>query len=221
MNLPDTLLDEAWYWAAWAVWVPLLVRSLRRAPWGRLKESVQSNLWWGMIVVLVLLWSLAAGVKPGLSLHLLGATVFTLCFGPHLAFIGLTLVLAGVTLNGAGDWLSFPLNSLLMAGIGAWASYGLFRLAERWLPKNFFIYVFVSGFFGAALTVLAVGVAASLLLALGGAYSAEYLLEEYLPYFLLLGFAEAWLSGMAMTLFVLYRPAWVGTFDDSRYLANK
>jgi len=221
VNLPDTLLDEAWYWAAWAVWVPLLVRSLRRAPWARLKESAQSNMWWGMIVVLVLLWSLVAGVKPGLSLHLLGAAVFTLCFGPHFAFVGLSLVLAAVTLNGSGGWLSFAFNSLAMAGVGAAASYGIFRLAERWLPRNFFVYVFVNGFFGAALAVMAVGVCASALLALGGAYSVEYLVGEYLPYFLLLGFSEAWLSGMAMTLFVIYRPEWVATFDDSRYLANK
>ncbi|HJW25442.1 MAG TPA: energy-coupling factor ABC transporter permease [Rhodocyclaceae bacterium] len=221
MNLPDTLLDEAWYWAAWAVWAPLLALSIRRAPWGRLKESAQSNLWWGMIVLLALLWSLVAGVKPGLSLHLLGATVFTLCFGPWFAFIGLSLVLAAVTFNGSGGWLSFAFNSLVMAGVGSAASYGIFRLAERWLPKHFFIYVFVNGFFGAALAVVAVGVAACLLLALAGAYSLEYLVEEYLPYFLLLGFSEAWLSGMAMTLFVIYRPHWVATFDDARYLANK
>lgn len=221
MNLPDTLLDGAWYWTAWAIWVLLFVRSIWRAPWARLKESAQSNLWWGMIVILVLLWSLAAGVKPGLSLHLLGATVFTLCFGPHLAFIGLTLVLAGVTFNGSGGWLSFAFNSLLMAGVGVWASYGILRLAQRWLPRHFFIYVFVNGFFGGALAIMAVGVAATALLALGGAYSVEYLMGEYLPYFLLLGFSEAWLSGMVMTLFVVYRPDWVATFDDSRYLANK
>jgi uncharacterized membrane protein len=29
------------------------------------------------------------------------------------------------------------------------------------------------------------------------------------------------LSGMLMTLFVIYRPNWVATFDDSSYLANK
>jgi len=60
-----------------------------------------------------------------------------------------------------------------------------------------------------------------LFLALAGAYPWDYLINEYFPYFLLLGFSEAWLSGMAMTLFVVYRPEWVITFDDSRYLADK
>ena len=61
----------------------------------------------------------------------------------------------------------------------------------------------------------------SLFLGVSGAYSFEYLLDEYLPYFILLGFSEAWLSGMVITLFVIYRPEWVMTFDDSRYLTGK
>jgi len=71
------------------------------------------------------------------------------------------------------------------------------------------------------LTVIGVGIAASLLLMVAGVYTWDYLAAEYLPYFLLLGFSEAWLSGMVMTLFVVYRPNWVGTFDDASYLANK
>jgi uncharacterized membrane protein len=54
-----------------------------------------------------------------------------------------------------------------------------------------------------------------------GAYEWDYLSSEYFPYFLLLGFSEAWLSGMMMTLFVVYRPQWVVSFDDSVYLAKK
>lgn len=214
-------MDEAWYWAAWAAWVPVFVLCVRRAPWGSLKDSSRSNLWLGMVVLLVLLWSLKAGVKPGLTLHLLGATTFTLCAGPQLAFIGLSAVLAGVTLNGAGGWLGFALNSLLMAGVGVAVSWTVLRLAERWLPKHFFIYVFVNAFFGSALTLQIVGASIAVVLTLAGAYSFEYLWDEYLPYFLLLGFSEAWLSGMMMTLFVVYKPDWVATFDDSRYLVNK
>lgn len=221
MNLPDTLLGEGWYWAAWAVWLPLFARSLLKAPWGRLRDSEQLNVWLGMIVLLTLIWSLKAGVKPGLSMHLLGATVFTLSFGPHLAFVGLSLVLLGITLNGAGGFLAYAINALLMAGVSVWLSQAMYRLVVRFLPRHFFVYIFVNGFFAAALTVIGVGMVATLLLVVAGAYPLDYLAAEYLPYFLLLGFSEAWLSGMVMTLFVVYRPAWVGTFDDASYLANK
>ncbi len=221
MNLPDTLLGEEWYWAAWAVWLPLFARSLLKAPWGRLRDSEQLNVWLGMIVLLTVIWSLKAGVKPGLSMHLLGATVFTLSFGPHLAFVGLSLVLLGISLNGAGGFLAYAINALLMAGVSVWLSQAMYRLVVRFLPRHFFVYIFVNGFFAAALTVIGVGMAATLLLVVAGAYPLDYLAAEYLPYFLLLGFSEAWLSGMVMTLFVVYRPAWVGTFDDASYLANK
>ncbi|MBS1139868.1 MAG: putative integral rane protein [Proteobacteria bacterium] len=221
MNLPDNLLGEGWCWAAWVVWVLLFARSLFRAPWGRLRDSDQLNVWLGMVVLLTLIWSLKAGVKPGLGFHLLGATVFTLSFGPHLAFVGLSLVVAGITLNGAAGPFAYALNALLLAGVGVGVSYALYRFFSRLLPKHFFVYIFINGFFGAALTIFGVGLCATLLLAVAGAYEWDYLTSEYLPYFLLLGFSEAWLSGMMMTLFVVYRPDWVATFDDSRYLAGK
>ena len=221
MNLPDTLLGDEWYWAAWAVWLLFFAHSLWRAPWARLKDSEHLNVWLGMVVLLTLLWSLKAGVKPGLGFHLLGAMVFTLSFGPRLAFIGLSFVMAGVTLNGAAGPLAFGANALLLAGLGVGFSQFFYRLFFRLLPKHLFVYIFANSFFGAALTIICVGFSISLFLALAGAYPWDYLINEYFPYFLLLGFSEAWLSGMAMTLFVVYRPEWVITFDDSRYLADK
>lgn len=221
MNLPDNLLSEAWYWVAWAIWLPLFARSLLKAPWSRLRESELMNVWLGTVVLLTLVWSLKAGVKPGLSIHLLGATVFTLTFGAHLAFIGLSLVALGLVLNGAADVFSYAINALLLAGAGVLLSQRIYALVMRLLPRHFFVYIFVNGFFGAALTLIGVGILSTVLLALAGAYPWDYLLEEYLPYFVLLGFSEAWLSGMLMTLFIVYRPGWVLTFDDSSYLANK
>lgn len=221
MNLTDNLLGDGWYWAAWAVWVPLFVRSVWRAPWRRLADSTQLNVWLGIIVVLTLVWSLKAGVKPGLDLHMLGATLFTLSFGPHLAFVGLCLVAAGIMLNGAADLFPFAANALMTAGVGVGISQLSYRVFSRIFPRHFFVYIFANGFFGAALTIIGVGFCSTLLLAVAGAYQFEYLVGEYLPYFLLLAFSEAWLSGMVITLFVVYRPDWVGTFEDSRYLAGK
>jgi len=221
VNLPDTLLGEEWYWAAWVVWLLFFARSVWRAPWGRLKDSEQLNLWLGMIVLLTLIWSLKAGVKPGLGFHLLGATVFTLSCGPYLAFVGLSLVTAGITLNGAGGPLAFAANALLLGGLGVAFSQGFYRFLSPLLPRHFFVYIFVNGFFGSALTIVGVGFSVTLFLAVTGVYEWEYLISEYFPYFFLLAFSEAWLSGMVMTLFVVYRPNWVITFDDSRYLADK
>lgn len=221
MNLPDGLLAGNWLLAAWLVFIPLLLRALWRAPWRHLLDGAQTHAWLGSIVALTLLWSFNAGIRPGLSLHLLGAALLTLAFGPHLAFIALCLVLAGVTANGAAGWAGYAVNALSTAGVGVLVAQAVLRFNERFLPGNLFVYIFANGFFGAALTVIAGGLSSALVLGLAGVYAADLLLGEYLPYVLLLAFSEAWLSGMMLTLFVVYRPEWVSTFEDSRYLRDK
>jgi uncharacterized membrane protein len=220
MNLPDGILPGEWLVAAWVLFVPLILIAARCAPWQHLAEHSRLNVWLGTIVSLMLLWSLTAGIKPGLALHLVGAMLFSLAFGPWLAFIGSCLALAGITINGAAGWQSYAANALLMAGVGTLVGVRVLRFNERFLPPNLFVYLFANGFFGGAISMFAVGVAASAVLVLAGVYPGEYVLSEYLPYVAMLGFSEAWLSGMVLTLLVLYRPAWVCSFDDSRYLRD-
>ena len=221
MNFPGGLFSDAWAYAAFVPLALVWLWCLRTAPWRRLAEEGQFNVWLGAIVMLMLLWSMKAGVRPGLNLHLLGVTTLTLMFGRQLAIAGLSLVLAAVTLNGGAGWQAYALNALLMAVLPAFLAFGILRSVERWLPANFFIYVFVAAFFGAAVTAVATGLASTVLLAVAGIYPLDMLAEDYLPYFMLLGFSEAWLNGAALTLMVVYFPRWVGSFDDRRYLLNK
>jgi len=225
MNFPDALFPQAWALGAFVPLFAIWFWCFRTAPWQRLGDSAQLNVWLGSVVLLVLVWSMKAGVKPGLDLHLLGATMFTLMFGRTLAIIGLSAVLAGVTFNGElqghAGWLAYGLNALVLAVFPVLLADGIRRGVERLLPENFFIYVFVTGFFGAAATVMATGLLASALLWLAAVYPAPTLLDDYLPYYFLLGFAEAWLNGALITLMVVYAPHWVGSFDDRRYLLNK
>lgn len=193
----------------------------RTAPWGRLKDSSQLNLLLGFAVGLTLVWSLKAGVKPGLSLHMLGAMVAALTFGAQLGMLVLGLALTGICLNGAIEWQAWPINFVLMCVVPVFVASRIHALIERFLPAHFFIFIFVTGFVGAAVTVIIQGIVVSGALVLAGAYTTDFLLSEYLPFFLLLGFAEAWISGAVVTLLVVYRPGWVSTFDDRRYLNGK
>lgn len=221
MNFPDGLLPPTWQWFAHLLFVAVLAWSVYAAPWRRLRDSEQLHLFLGLCVALMLLWSIKTGIRPGLNFHLLGATVFTLMFGPWLAIAGLGVVLLGVTFYGLSGWESFSVNGLLMGVLPVMASYLVYRLADSKLPNHFFIYIFVNAFIGAAIAMALTGLAASGLLALAGAYTADYLSSNYLPYFLLMGWSEALLSGMMLTLLVVYRPQWVATFDDARYIRNK
>jgi uncharacterized membrane protein len=221
MNFPDTLLPPLLLWIADGLSLLLLFFAVKQAPWTRLKNTDLLNVCLGAIVTLMLVWSIKAGIKPGLNFHLLGSTLLTLMFGPWLALSMLAVVLLAVTLTGAAGWVSYGLNFILMAALPIALSHTLFRMADTRLPNHLFVYIFVNAFVGAGLAMVACGIVSTLLLIATGAYSGPYLGSQFLPYFILMGWSEAMLSGMLMTLMVVYRPSWVVTFDDERYLKDK
>ena len=221
MNLTRELLPATWHWLALIVFCALLLRAARGAPWKLLSDSSRLNAWLGSIVLLLVLWMIRAGVQPGLGFHLLGATACTLMFGPSLAFIAMAAVVAGAAAAGSIEPWSVPINALVMGAVPIAVSLGILRAAERWLPSHFFVYIFGAAFFGGALAMLATGLTASGLLVATGAYAFEYLRSDYLPWYLLMSWAEAFTTGAALTLMVVYRPQWVCTFDDARYIIGK
>jgi uncharacterized membrane protein len=221
VNFTANLFPAAWHWAMLALAAVVAADVVVRTPWRRLRDSAQLNLWLGTSVALLLLWSIRTGLHPGLSFHLLGATACTLMFGPRLAIAAMAVVTAGSAAAGSLDWWSLPINLMVMGMAPVLVSSGILRVVERWLPSHLFVYIFCAAFFGAALAMIATGCLASLLLGAAGVYPGDYLLTEYLPWFLLMAWAEAFTTGAAITLMVVYRPHWVGTFDDLRYLGNK
>lgn len=221
MNFPDQLFPAVWTLLGNALFVAAMVAVLRLAPWRRLKEVGALNVWLGSIVTLTLVWSMKAGVQPGLNLHLLGATALTLMFGRSLAMAALTVVLVAVCVNTGHGWNNFGLTALVSIVFPVLVTEAVRKATDRYLPANFFIYIFVAAFFGAALTTVATGGLSTVLFWLAGIYPLEKLLADYLPYYLLLGFAEAWLNGAVITMMVVYMPHWVVSFDDRHYLWRK
>ncbi|HEX9626713.1 MAG TPA: energy-coupling factor ABC transporter permease [Acidiferrobacterales bacterium] len=221
MNLPDGLLPPAWLWLGHAALLALALFAARRLPWRRLRDGEQLNVFLGACVVLMVLWRIKAGVAPGLNFHFLGATLATLMFGWRLALLAMAIVVAGVTLSGLGGWQAYSINALLMGALPVAVSHAIYRAAARRLPRHFFVYVFVAGFFGAAAAMAATGLASASLFVAAGTYGLGYLAEHYLPFYLLMVFPEAILTGSALALMVVYRPHWVATFDDDTYIKNK
>ncbi len=221
MNLPYGLLAHTWLWAAAALFILVLVPLVWRAPWARLADESQLHVYLGSCVALMLLWTIKATTIPGLEFHYLGATLLTLMFGWHLAVVAIGIVLAGTVIGGAGDWQTFPMNVLAMGVVPVTASYLIYRVVDRKLPNNFFIYIFLCAFFGAGAAIIAAYLVACTLLVWSGAYGFGQLAGEYLPLAPLIAFPEAFITGMMMTLIVVYRPNWANTFDDERYLKGR
>lgn len=224
MNLTATLFPAPWHWVAALCSLFAILRVLRRVPWKTVlttESNSQRNLLFGFAVTLGLFWSMKAGVQPGLNLHILGAMAATLALGPQLAVVAMGLSLTVLMANGEIAPAAWAVNFVLMVLVPVWTAHRLLRLVERLLPNHFFVFIFVIAFMGSALTVVIQGMVASLAMVVAGAYTYEFLMGEYLPYFILLGFSEAWISGAVITLLVVYKPEWVAAFDDRRYLAEK
>jgi uncharacterized membrane protein len=191
----------------------------RRAPWTRLHDSERSHVFLGTIMAVALLWSASSGVGALPRLHLLGATLMVLMFGPHLAVVGMTAAVVLSTAFGADTLAGAPVRALVGGVLPVAVSYFVLRFCETRLPPNFFVYVFGAAFFGAAAAMWAACIAVVLLI------------DAYMPtdipadtpitaVLLMLGFAEAMLTGMLATLMSVYRPRWIGTFSDERYLGR-
>jgi uncharacterized membrane protein len=221
MNFTALVLPESFHLAGWLGLAVLAWRWLMSGDWRRLAEPSRLNLFLGATVAVLALWQIRTGIKPGLAFHLYGISAMTLMFGFWRATFSGTLILLANAAFGRGSWVSLGLEALLMAALPAAVSWGLFRLLDRGLPNHFFIYVLGNGFFGAALSVATIGLATTAVMTAAGAYPLEYLLANYTPYALLISWAEAFSTGMAITLMAVYRPAWLETFDDARYIQNK
>jgi uncharacterized membrane protein len=213
---PESIQMVGWLGLAFLAW-----RWLMSGDWRQLADPQRMNLFLGATVAVLALWQIRAGVKPGLSFHLYGMAALTLMFGFWRAtFAGVLILLANAAF-GRGSWASLGADALLTGALPSAVSWGVFRLLDRYLPNHFFIYVLGNGFFGAVLSVVAIGLATTVLMALGGAYPLDYLLTQYTPYAMLISWGEAFTTGMMITVMVVYRPDWVESFDDARYIQNK
>ncbi|MGE8358325.1 MAG: energy-coupling factor ABC transporter permease, partial [Microvirgula sp.] len=92
---------------------------------------------------------------------------------------------------------------------------------QRFLPANYFIYLFLNAFLVGGASFFASALLLVATLGLAGVYPADELLYDVLPFYFLLSWSEAFTTGLMMSIFVVYKPHWVATFDDRRYLYNK
>lgn len=215
------VFSDAWSLAGWLGVLVLLGLFWRGGEFARLKEVSRLNLFLGVSVALMVLWQIRTGVRPGLSFHLLGASVATLMFGFWRGWLAASLAAVATALAGKSGLPALGIEILIFCALPAAVTHHVFKLVDRKLPNYFFIYVLVNGFFSAALAVGIVAIASTLVMLLSGLYQADYLLENYMPYFILLSWSEAFTTGMIVTLLAVYQPEWLETFDDSHYIKNK
>lgn len=222
LHIPSALLPVSLTLLLNAAFVTLLVFSFKYAGWKSFVNTPgKQHVLFAAMVMLLLIWGMKAGISPGLGFHHLGATLFTLMFGWQFAMISLSVVLAVSIGVQDQDWLSFGINGLFSIAVPVYVSYLILKISQKRLPDNFFIFIFVVAFFGAGVAIACSRLSATLLLYLVSAYPDAVLINESLSYLPLFMFPEAFVTGMLISVFVVYRPEWVAMFDDDRYLKGK
>ncbi|MES9895756.1 MAG: energy-coupling factor ABC transporter permease [Candidatus Thiodiazotropha endolucinida] len=221
MELDSELFSDALLWWFAGLYGVVLLIALRLAPWGRLARDGQLHVFLGAIVALIVLWHIRAHLQPGISFHLLGATVITLMFGWSMAIIMASIALLAVCLNAGIGWQGYVVSFLTVALVPITLSQISLILVRSWLPRQFFVYVLGNGFFTAWLVGYASGYLAMQLLVLSGAYTMAELEVTVMPFFPLMFFPEALVNGWVITLMVVFCPTWVYSFSDEQYIHGK
>jgi uncharacterized membrane protein len=217
MDIPADLLPAPSLWLAALAYAILLTAALLTAPWNKILDKEGSNIFFGAVAFIAVVWTLRAGIVPGHNYHLLGATALCLMFGWQFALVAVSLVLIVTTWQGPAGWETFAINALVMGAVPVLFTRFMLYTCQRWLPHNFFIYIFINAFLTGALSMLLCGFAASMVLAIADGIPGS----NYLQVIPLLMFGEAFFNGMIMILLVAYKPHWVATFHDHWYLDGK
>lgn len=187
------------------------------APWRSVASHERSHVWWGAVLVTTLAWIMQPAEHSALHMHFLGATALYLMFGARLALIGIAIASAAATLAGHAAWSEY-LPDLFLAGVlPIVASRLVLGVARRRLPAHVFVYIFVCGFAAAGLSVLLAELAS--LVAADAMTVVRWGSGTLAVLALLIAFAEATLTGMVVSIMVAYRPGWLASFDERRYLA--
>jgi len=191
-------------------------------PWRDwLVDTERQIVWLVSLVMLGAVWSLHAGVTPGMSLRFLLITTLTLLHGWALTILGAGLVLAVLSAIGIADWAGYGANLLCSAVVPALFTGRLHEIVHHRLPQNYFVYFFISVFLSAALAWTLAALTRGLMLALSGSPPTGGLLgEDYLAVLALMTFGEAFINGLLIATAVVFTPRWVMSFDDRAYLSK-
>jgi len=208
-------------WLFGALYAWLMSRALRWANWRRLAHADQLNVFLGSVVCVLMLWTLRAEVQPGFAWHLSGMVTLTLMWGWSLAVIAGSLALLASALFGLVDWWGLVPSALVFVVLPAALTQVVLGLTRAYLPKHYFIYVFVNAFFTGGVVAILVMLGATGLLLAADAFSLQKLQDSYLLFLPLMFFPEAVLNGWLVSIMVGFKPHWVGSFRDEEYLHGK
>jgi uncharacterized membrane protein len=149
-------------------------------------------------------------MPEGLRVQFSGASLLVLMLGWPLALPLLALVALLVWSLGSAGAPDVVARLWWLGVVPATLALGLGGALRRWLPPNPFVYTLGRGFLGTAVAVFA---AAALMQWAHPAAADRALVAAWL-----MAWGDAFLTGLLVAVFVAFRPQWLATWSDARYL---
>ncbi|MCP1317736.1 energy-coupling factor ABC transporter permease [Vreelandella lionensis] len=204
----------------WLLSLGVIVWCLCLRPWRPLLEDTAlQHRWMAATLAVMLMWQLRAQAVDWLTLHLVFTVLMTLVFKMPLALISNVMINVAMVAIGRNDWSLMGANVLVTGIVPAIVTGFVWRIVDRRLPDNLMVFLFACGFFGTALATLGGGLSAvALIIVAGTDPEAVYLAQEYARFLPLLMPSEAFITGMLLSILLVYHPSWVATFNDHRYI---
>jgi uncharacterized membrane protein len=200
--------------------VAVLLFALARAPWRQFRDSGFQHVFFGACVAVFFIWQLRVGIVSALPMHFLCLTTLTLMFGVPLAILAAAILTGAMCITGLEAWQSWPGSFLALGMVPILITRLTLLASQRYLPPNPFVYIFICGFFGAAAAMLAAMAVNSVLLLGFDQMPLDQLRQSYLSVLPLMMFPEAFINGLIVTGLVVFKPAWIPSFDDEVYLKS-
>ncbi|MFT3664220.1 energy-coupling factor ABC transporter permease [Piscinibacter sp.] len=199
-----------------AIVVLALAVAVALRPWRALRGAQLLHPWFACIVLLPWVWAAQRFMPAGVAVQLSGACLMVLMLGWPLAVLSLAPIAAlGAWLGGIGG--AQALDHLAWNGIvTATLALGIGLATRRWLPPHPFVFILGRGFLATALAVVSAGALSTL--AAPPPESTE--LGTVLLGHWLMAWGEAFATGMLVAIFVAFRPEWLATWSDERYLKD-
>jgi uncharacterized membrane protein len=182
-------------------------------PWSVLRGEALRNAWFAAVALLAAAWSAQANLPGELPVVLSGACLIVLMFGWPLAILTIIGLAAAATVLADASPARGAELATWSGALPATLALGIGLAMRRWLPRNVFVYILGRAFLGTAAATLI-----SAALHVGWTRDAQTGESMLVTAGWLVAWGEAFLTGTLAAAFVAFRPQWLLTYSDARYL---
>ncbi|PIE43930.1 MAG: hypothetical protein CSA50_02960 [Gammaproteobacteria bacterium] len=198
----------------------VLIIAARRINWpSLLQHHAAQHLFLGSAVAVAILWSIRAGILPGMYFHILGYTSLMLMMSWPLALMAAALAQCLILIGGKTVWVEVGYQYLFFSVLPILFSYGFYLMVYRRLTHNPFVYILVAGFLNAGFTHAFSDIINSFMMWQLDIYPVQSIWHDYLRYLPLMMFPEGVVNGMFITGMVVFHSRWMSTFDEDSYFS--